>query len=137
MKQRTRGFTLFEIIAVMLVVSIIAAFATSRFPTTATFGVTTVVDQLKRDIRYTQILAMSLGTDYTITVVAGGYSIVPTPPDGAVSVTAPTGVTLTPASITFNSMGDPSLVSSVSITVSGSGNSQILTINPETGYVDG
>lgn len=135
--QKSRGFTLIELVAVLVVVGIMAAFALSRMASTATFGATSLAEQLKRDIRYTQILAMSLSTNYTITITASGYAISPTPVEGVISVTAPAGVTLTPATITFNSDGAPSMPGILSITSSGGGNTRTLTVLPETGYVDG
>jgi MSHA pilin protein MshC len=134
---RKKGFTLIEFITVLIITVIIARSVQMILPTSSNYYLSTATEQLKRDIRYTQILALSLNTSYTITILAGSYSISPTPPAGAVSVTMPTGVTLTPATLTYSLMGDPSLSSNLVITISVTGASNTLTISPETGYVDG
>lgn len=135
MKRYNQGFTLIELIAVIILVSIIAVYATMRTPSPAAYTLSAVSEQLRRDVRLTQTLAISLNSTYTLTVVSGGYSISPTPPTGAVVVTMPEGVTLSPATIAFSSMGVPS--AAASITVTGGGASITITVAVETGFVHG
>lgn len=138
MMQRTQGFTLLEFVAVITIVSILSVIIMISYPSTGSFSLSSLTEQLKRDIRYTQTLAMSLNTNYTITTSASNYTISPTPPEGAVTVTMPTGVTLSANSITFNSMGNPSNLSAVVITITTTGvGSNTLTVVPETGFVHG
>lgn len=137
MKAGVKGFTLMELITVLILVGIISAFVVIRMPDTATYNLSAITEQLRRDIRYTQILALSLNTNYTLVTSSSGYSISPTPPEGAVNVPMPTGVTLSAASVTFNSMGDPALASPVNITITASGVTNTLTVSPETGFVNG
>lgn len=138
MMHRAKGFTVIEIIAIMMVVSIIAVFAVINYPSNAAFNQSALTEQLKRDIHYTQTLAMSLNTNYTISTSANNYFISPTPPEGAVSVNMPSGVTLSVSSITFDYMGNPLNASPVNITITATGvGSNTLTVVPETGFVHG
>lgn len=137
MKAGVKGFTLMELITVLILMGIISAFAVIRMPDTATYSLSAITEQLRRDIRYTQILALSLNTNYTLVTSSSSYSISPTPPEGAVNVQMPTGVTLSAASVTFNSMGDPTLASPLNIAITASGVTNTLTVSPETGFVNG
>lgn len=138
MMQRAQGFTLLELIAVIVIVSVMSIFIMISYPSNASFSLFSLTNQLKRDIRYTQTLAMSLNANYTITTSVNNYIISPNPPAGAVSVTLPAGVTLSVNSITFDSMGNPSnaAVETITITATGGGSSSF-TVAPETGFVHG
>jgi prepilin-type N-terminal cleavage/methylation domain-containing protein len=136
MQKTIKGFTTIELIVVMIILGIMAAYAFTKAPSTASYFLSSTTEQLRRNIRYTQTLAMSLNASYTLSISAGSYSISPSPPGGAVNVTMPTGITLTPATVSFDTMG--SIPSSVTITVSASnGNSNTLTVLAETGFVNG
>ncbi len=134
--QRTHGFTLIELIIVMLIIVIMVLFIGIKLPSTSTYSLSSVTEQLKRDIRYTQTLATSLNTSYSIVISANGYTISPPPPAGAYAVTMPTGVTLSAVSITFNSMGAPASGATITISASGVG-TNTLTVSAETGFVNG
>ena len=136
--QRTQGFTLLEVIAVIVIVSVLSVFIMISYPSNASFSLFSLTEQLRRDIRYTQTLAMSLNTNYTITTSANNYTISPNPPEGAINVTMPTGVTLSVNSITFNSMGSPSNAIAVTFTITATGgSSRTFQVIPETGYISG
>lgn len=135
--RRSAGFTLLEFLMVFTIITIMASFAATRMASSGDYNVSPITEQLERNIRYTQLLSMSLNQNYTITITASGYAISPTPPEGAVSVTMPEGVSLTPAAITFNASGDPGIGSNLNLTVSGSSFTRTLTVTRETGYVDG
>lgn len=135
--KRTYGFTLLEFLAVFAIMAIMAAFASTRMASSGDYNISPVAEQLERNIRYTQLLAMSLNQSYTITITPTGYAISPTPPEGAVSVSVPQGVSLTPATITFNDSGDPNIATNLNITVSGPSFARTLTVTRETGYVNG
>ena len=136
MMQRSQGFTLIELIAVIAIISILAVAVMMNYPSKTIFNLSSITEQLKRDIRYTQTVAMSLNTPYTINITTNNYSISPNPPRGAYSVTMPTGVTLSASSVTFDAIGTPSNVVNTIITITGTGvGTTTVTIVPETGFV--
>lgn len=135
--KRMQGFTLIEMIAVIVMVGILSVTVVVYFPSQQTFNIAAYAEELKRDIRYTQTLAMSLNSSYTINISSSNYSITPNPPQGAYTVILPTGLSLTGASITFDAEGKPSNVSLVSLILSAGTQSKTLTVAPETGFVNG
>ncbi len=135
MRKQT-GFSLVELVMVIVIVSILAVFAAAQYPGRATFDLTSISDQLKRDIRYTQILAMGLNTNYTITLTSGSYTIAPAPFVGNATTTLPTGVTVTPQTIAFNANGTPTN-GATTVTVTTSSGSRVLTLYAGTGFIDG
>src|SRR5690242_19243011 len=118
-KKFFAAFTLIELIIVILIAAILSYIAVTRWPGTM-INLNSQAQQLASDIRYTQTLAMSRATEYTLTVTSTSYSIstggtaVNNPVTGSASVTLGTGITITTpptnlpnSSITFNSLGTP------------------------------
>lgn len=134
--RRIYGFTLLELIAILLVVVIIATFMITKTPSASLYSLSSVTEQLRRDIRYTQTLATSLNTNYSIVLSTNSYAISPTPPSGAYSVTMPAGITLSPVTITFTSMGAPTSATTITVTASGVG-TDTFTVTAETGFING
>lgn len=135
MRVQAKGFTLFELVIVLLIVAAVATYIGIRLPSTTLFRQSSISEQLRRDIRYTQTLAMSLDSTYSIVFTSNSYTITPAPPRGAYTVTMPTGVTLSAGSITFSATGAPAAAGSVTIT--GGGSTTTLTVAAETGFVNG
>ncbi|QMT61232.1 hypothetical protein [Legionella sp. PC997] len=134
--HRTSGFTLIELIVMILIITLVALFFGIKTPSVSLYSLSSITEQLKRDIRYTQTLATSLNTDYSIILSTNSYTISPNPPNGAYSVSMPTGITLSSVSITFDSMGAPASAATITITASGVG-TNTLTVSAETGFVNG
>ncbi|PWY55350.1 hypothetical protein DGG96_12010 [Legionella qingyii] len=134
--RRTSGFTLIELIVIILIVTLMAVYYGIKTPSVSLYSLSSITEQLRRDIRYTQTLASSLNTNYSIILSTNSYTISPNPPNGAYSVSMPTGITLSSVSITFNSMGAPESGAIITITASGVGTST-LTVSAETGFVNG
>jgi hypothetical protein len=89
------------------------------------------------DIRYAQEFAMATRASKTITFSAGGnsYSFNPTnnlDPTGRL----PYGVTTTALTLTFNSLGEPTVGGGSSVTVSGGGLTRTITVLNYTGKVN-
>lgn len=61
--SNSRGFTMIEIIAVLLVLGIISAFAVSRIVSTQSYKDLADIDVLKMHIRYAQLKAMSYDSE--------------------------------------------------------------------------
>ena len=142
-----RGFTLTELVVVMVIGAILSAFAFSRI-NKASFDTLGYANQVAAAVRYAQKIAISQRRNVTVTVSAGSVSL--TYPDlggiavispgagGSFSLNKPSGVsfsgTLSASSFTFSALGKPS--ASGTIIVSGGDISPItITVEAETGYV--
>ena len=151
------GFTLVELIAIILLVGILAFVAVPRF-SGPSLRVDAQAEQLASDIRYTQTLAMTQGDRFRINLTATGYQItsstgaatVAHPGTGSTNAVALNGVTLSGWSppltnnyLAFDSRGVPyslvtsstGLAASATITLSGGGYARNLLVSPETGRV--
>ena len=135
-----RGFTLVELIIVILLVGILAINVGTRFFSNSSFADRNVADELVEAIRYTQHLAMSRGGGIQIVTTPTKYTIqqtdttpIPNPNrTGNYSITIPASSSLSAETITFNGLGQPDTTLDKSITI-GSG-SLVVTIETETGY---
>ncbi|MBL1276585.1 MAG: type II secretion system protein [Ectothiorhodospiraceae bacterium] len=137
------GFTLIELVMVIVIMGVLSVFAVSKFNRNA-FDVVAASGELVQAIRYAQDKSMShsgavnyqidiTGTGYTVT--QGGVDIVH-PIDGTLGYTKTwTDITLdTSATIIFNAYGDPGLGSPVTITLSKGSNSDSVTVEDVTGF---
>lgn len=153
--KHQRGFTLVELVLVIILVGVLAVYAAPRFDRDA-FDVAAAADELTEAIRYTQEMAMShSGMDddgdnnpdnYRIAISTSGYTVslvdsnsvanVPNPVTRAASYTESwSGISLSPATtINFNSRGRPDLAADVTITLSLGGESETVTIERQTGF---
>jgi MSHA pilin protein MshC len=150
-----RGFSLFELVAVLVVVGILAVFAAPRLFTTQSITLPALKAQLVASIRYTQTLAMSRGQRYRINFTAttyqitdmGGTPIVQPSTSGTAPISiAPAALSgynppLTGNYVAFDGRGIPyvsaatALGSTASITITSGSDSASIAIAPETGRV--
>lgn len=150
---RAQGFTLIELVTVLLLVSILAVAAVNQWPGSG-INLAAQADQLVNDIRYTQSLAMNRGQRYRINLAAdrywisdaGGTVTLALPGSGATVVTLNSGIALSASYsflvfdgngapyITATTPGTP-LAADAVITLSADGVSRTLRISPETGRV--
>ncbi|HTT08837.1 MAG TPA: type II secretion system protein [Gammaproteobacteria bacterium] len=144
-RGRLSGFTLTELVTVLVIVGIVAAFAGPRFFTTSPFAERGFYEDSLAALRYAQKFAIaSRCTSVTATFTAGtgppaGYALtyagcpgagsVLRPSGGNFSNTAPTGVAVTAASISFDDMGRTPATTTVTI------GSRTITVEKETGFV--
>lgn len=157
------GYTLIEMIAVMLIISIMTATVAIRMSSASERAVINQADQLRRDIAHVQALALSWGVRLRLSIASDGTgysvnclvivantpctSLVTSPIDPATgqsfSVTLTDEVLIAPASNTvdFDSLGRPvsggiplSASPVRTYTLSSPGKSVKVTVQPITGF---
>jgi MSHA pilin protein MshC len=151
------GFTLVELVAVILLLGILAFSVAPRFLDKGSIDVSAMAEQLASDIRYTQSLAMTSGQRNRINLAAASYQI--TTSAGAPVTHPATGSTtaislgnvslsgynppLTNSYIAFDGKGIPYtnvsgtvLAASATITLNSPGAAQRqIVVSPQTGRV--
>lgn len=151
--KRVSGFTLVELVVVIVILGIIAAFAAPRFFDNQTFTSRGYYEELAAALKYSQKLAVASGCPVRVAVTAGGYdarqqatlagscnpadSSYPTAvrlADGqALTGTAPSGVTASPAvTLTFDALGRANLGGDQAIAVG----SFVMTVRAGSGFVE-
>lgn len=143
------GFTLIELVAVMVILATLGAVALPRFVhNDAT--VPAQADQLGRAIRHAQAMAMSQGRSLTVDIqstttyaITDGISATPLPGPGNEGqlYTLDNNVTLTGSDMEFDSLGRPlngaalaDTIQSWTLTGAG-GNTASISLQPVTGFV--
>lgn len=157
-----RGFTLVELITVMILVGIMAAISAPRFFDANTFQSRGFADQVQATLRYAQKEAIAQHRNVCVAItsstisltiasfsgIASGCSPALNLPAGGNSISAPpgSGITLTlapaaPSTFNYDALGKPfdtlgTTPSTVqkSITLNG-GTANIIYVEAETGYV--
>jgi len=144
--MRQTGFNLIELTVTILILGILAVVVLPRFFDRRDFDTLKLYDQCLAAVRYAQKVAIAQHAD--VFVLVGPTSLaacfdgacatpVTDPSTGnALSIDAPTGVTLSASSanFSFDALGRTSEPGAVTVTVAGSP-SRSFTVEPETGYV--
>lgn len=150
------GFTLIELIAVMIVVGILAVFVAPRLNTNI-YDTRTVIDEAQSTLRYAQKIAVAQHRPVFIVFGGNGGALcfdaacatrVPAPTGTPAGINLPSGVA---ANINraipgffFNALGKPfdignteptSTFARTTITMAGGGMTRTMIVEPETGYV--
>lgn len=144
--SRMLGFTMVELITVIVITGIFAALAAPRFFNRNVFDSRGFYDQVISTLRYAQKVAIAqhrfvcatLATNsitLTINAVAScpGDNLASPSGGAAYVVIAPSGVTISPAPVTFyfDALGKPSAVQDFTV----SGYATHIIVEAETGYV--
>ncbi len=148
-----RGFTLIELVLVLLITAIMATYAVIQFPG-GSINLSTQADQIMADIRHTQSLAINRGQRYRINFNndrywisdADGTTLYNHPASGGTTIFLDTGITLSSphAFLVFDGLGKPytnaltpgtALAADAVITLSATGDTRTIRISPETGRV--
>jgi MSHA pilin protein MshC len=156
-----RGFTLVELIVVIILVSILAVVAISRFTGVAGFNTQGFNDRVIESLRYAQKQAIAKRRNVCVTFASAAVSFTYASAAGSGAVcntnlSGPAGqspysvvpenksvVTFSPvpAGLTFSALGQPIVTSSglplaaaQTITISGDG-TRTFSVEPDTGYV--
>jgi len=144
---RIKGFTLLELVIVLVILGTVSALAIPRFaPSDNT--VAAQADRLARDLRHAQSLALSQGRtlDFvvqsatTYRVSFGGSTITNPATQQPFQVTLDNNVTLTGTDTGFDSLGRPVsagvlLGTARVFTLSGSSRAATVALSPVTGFV--
>lgn len=149
--KNQRGFTLIELITVIIIVSLLAVTAISRWSATP-FNLSAQAEQMLGDIRYVQTLSMTHGQRYRINFAADRYwfsnqdgSIIIThPASNSANIMMANGVTLsfTNSLLVFDGNGSPysdantpgtALATDATVTLTLGTDNRTVQISPETG----
>ncbi len=138
-----RGFTLVEMVVVIVILGIIAVVVLPRFTDRGSFDARGFSDELAALVRYGQKVAIAQHRNVYVVTSGGSVSLcfdaacsqpVPNPAGGNFTRSAPSGVSLTGASLSFDALGRPSAPAAFTIGASGF-TARTLTVEKETGYV--
>ena len=141
--QNQRGFTIIEVIAVLVIIGIIAVFAVVQFSATTSYDLASQMEAVKAHLRLAQQRALASGSPWGINFNSTTYYLfnntAPTTPvqlpgvDGAtVSLSGKSSLTITsaPQTVTFDGYGSPG-AANVIVTTNG-GN---ITVTQNTGFI--
>lgn len=138
-KQRKAGFTLVELVIVIVVLGILSVYAVIKSVSLAEVTLPSQAQKLASDIRHAQTLAYTLGKRMRLTITAGtngtyGVTCVTPPCNTDFSVTLQKDVVLagTPTTLDFTSLGQPSASASYTLT---SGSTVTVSVAALTGLV--
>ena len=138
--QGITGFTLVELVVVILLVGILSFVAMPRFFKTPGFTERNAAEEVLTAFRYAQQLAMSRGGNVQVVISGSHYQIqiagvaVANPNgSGAYNVNLPGGITATNTTITFDNLGRPTPNAQTNIAIGNSG-TYTIRIEQETGY---
>lgn len=141
-RRAAAGFTLTELVVVIVIASVLAAFAAARISTRG-FDTEGFANRATAMVRYAQKIAISQRRTVFV-VIAGnnlklcytdsvcGTPVHEPPGTNAFSYDAPSGVALSGTTFSFNALGKPSAGGAITVT---GDVVRTITVEAETGYV--
>ncbi|NNE63131.1 MAG: prepilin-type N-terminal cleavage/methylation domain-containing protein [Gammaproteobacteria bacterium] len=147
------GFSIIELVVVVLLLGILSVFAIGRLFDQNQFAARGFFDDTVNAVRFAQKLALSSGCDVRVSLTAGGYVLnqratscelgaftraVPNPANRATNYQniAPDELIVPEVEITFNSRGLPVAAGDIAVTMTGPGANYNFRVFAETGLVD-
>lgn len=156
MAYRHTGFTLIEMVMVLILIGVLAVVFVPRAPSKGSLTFAGQAQQLASDIRYVQALSMTRGQRYCLNLTGTGYSMTTSNCSTSVGVEHPAGATfpialdgvtlssnLPGGLVTFTGKGEPytdaaattALAMNAVITLNGDGGPGYVCVSPATGRV--
>jgi MSHA pilin protein MshC len=145
---RAGGFTLVELIVVLILIGVLAVVALAKLSSTATFAALGYFNQVQALTRYAQKVAVAQRRPVFVVDNAGAIAVcydaacagavVDPAGSGGLAASPPSGVAYAFSAGTFNfdGLGRPSPNTAHAITITASGEpARVVTIEAETGYV--
>lgn len=135
------GFSLLEVVVVLILLGILAAVAVARFGDSNATALAEA-EIFKSHLRYAQIRAMGDIYPWTVTVDSDGYTLSTAnasigtpklPGESSARHKLPEGVSASAGTFTFNWRGQPTTGGGTSVTFTGD-SGVVVTITPETGF---
>lgn len=128
----TRGLTLIEVVAILIIIGVLTAVATISFTGTSTIYLRGAAEMIQADIRYAQAAAMTKNILKSINFVPGATSYTV---DSEVRE-LPSRVIITAGGLfTFDSLGEPTAGGGQSVSLSDGTNTNTITVVNYTGKV--
>ena len=139
------GFTLVELIVVILITGILSVSIAPRFFGVSSYENRQATDELLSALRYSQQMAMNRGGDIHLVLTANNFTVQLSDgtdlrsPDGRIPYTKsfPNNINATPDTIRYNALGQPVNTTNVPLTANTTINingSPAITIEANTGY---
>jgi prepilin-type N-terminal cleavage/methylation domain-containing protein len=156
MAYRHTGFTLIEMVMVLILIGVLAVVFVPRAPSKGSLTFAGQAQQLASDIRYVQALSMTRGQRHCLNLTGTGYSMTTSNCSTSVGVEHPTGAVfpitlegvtlssnLSSSLVTFTGKGEPytdaaattALATNAVITLNGDGGTRYVCVSPATGRV--
>lgn len=142
-KLNSKGFTLIELIIIIILLGILAVVATYRFTSAGSYSLVSEAEILKNHIRFAQIKAMSdldpntwgINVSSTSYTLQNNGSTAATKFPGDNSAThAFRKISATPQTITFDSWGNPGSTD-LAITLTSGTDTSVVTVKNNTGFI--
>ncbi|MHB8623942.1 MAG: GspH/FimT family pseudopilin [Sulfuricaulis sp.] len=155
----SKGFTLVELIATLVIIALIAVVSGPRFFSINNFQSQGFFDETISAVRYAQKLAVATNCTVLVQITTNGFALFrsvnntgspggtcttgpwgtpvtdPTGSGGTFTRTAPGSVTLSPAPTSFTFGPDGTASTTVTITIGSGGSSKSFTVYAATGFV--
>jgi MSHA pilin protein MshC len=152
LRQRQNGYTIVEVVLVIVILAILGSVAGPRFFDQATFDERAYYDELVASLRYAQKVAVASGCRVRVDITGTSYSLTQQSPQAGhcdatdssfpvpvllstgevMSGSAPTGISATPATtLVYDALGRTNLALNQNLNVGG----RVLTIQAESGLV--
>jgi len=128
----SRGFTIVEIIMVVVLIGILAVSVVPKLVDTSAISLQGGAAMVRADIRYTQELAMSTHSPKTITFTTSDtfYTV------NSQTMNLPSRVSISSgATFTFNSLGEPTAGGGSSVEIQAGSSTKTITVESYTGRV--